>query len=106
MIIYDCQCNLCCSGDLPGVESHLFSEFLIKEAVNQDGKANVTGKHAKGNELIFAFSPYENTKNFIGRQSTEAGLKALQKKEFSDEEVEKLKTSENFLTDKYIVCSS
>ena len=106
MIIKDCKCELCCEGDLPGVESHLFSEFLIKETINKQSKANAIGKNAKGNELLFSISPLENAKLFIGRQSTEDGKRVLGKEEFTDEEVEELKSSENFLIDKYLVCTS
>jgi len=102
------SCKLCGSKKLPGVESHLFSEFLIKETANRPGKAHITGENSKGNELLFSYSPFEKIKLYIGRQSTEAAEKVLNKERFTDEEVAYLQSdkNENPLTDTYLVCYS
>ena len=101
-------CKLCGSKKLPGVESHLFSEFLIKETANRPGKAHITGKSSKGNELLFSYSPFKKIKLYIGNQSTEAAERVLNKQRFTDEEVEYLQSDENQnpLTDRYLVCYS
>lgn len=101
-------CKLCGSKKLPGVESHLFSEFLIKETANRPGKAHITGKSSKDNELLFSYSLFRKLKLYIGKQSTEAAEKVLNKERFTDEEVEYLQSDENQnpLTDRYLVCYS
>lgn len=105
MLIHNCDCKLCCEGTLPGVESHLFSEFLLKEAVNQPGKANATGKGSKGQELLFTVSPIFGAEMFFRGPATQSALNFKGKQEFTDTEVEELRTLNNPLTDTNLVCS-
>jgi hypothetical protein len=102
MIIAECSCKLCCTGELPGKESHLFSEMLIKETVNMPGKANY---NRKNHELLFTISPLEGVDLFFGRNATQGFLDYTKIDELTDEEVEEFKAKENPLTDKYLVCS-
>lgn len=106
MIIANCECELCCKGSLPGVESHLLSEFIIKEATNRDVKANASGKGPKGQEMLFNIMPDKGVGLFFRGSGTEQAKDILKKEDFSDSEVEELKQMENPLTDKQLVCSS
>jgi hypothetical protein len=103
MVISNCDCKLCCEGKLPGVESHLFSEFLLKEMVNMPGKANAKGKNY---ELLFSLSPTKAVDLYFGRNATQGALDFVGKDTFEEEEVEKFQSDENPLTDKFLVCSS
>jgi len=105
MIIKDCQCELCCEGELPGVESHLLSEFIIKEAINKRSKANASGNGSKGHELLFTIMPTRGVGLYFRGSATEESKKYLNKNEFTDEELPALSKMINPLTDKYLVCA-
>lgn len=105
MIISDCKCELCCEGELPGKESHLLSEFIIKETINKSSKANASGKNSKGHELLFNIMPDKGVGLFFRGSATEEAKTHLKKEEFGDEELPALSTMKNPLTDKYLVCA-
>lgn len=101
----DCNCKLCCSGILPGKESHIFSNFLITETLYKEGKASPFKNFGRDHDLIFCIRPFDSINMYLKGSTTEEALKYLNKDEFNDEELEEIKKSENPLTDKLLVCS-
>src|SRR5690625_7671942 len=97
LVIEDCVCKLCCKGELPGVASHVFSEFVIREAVNASGKANT---NKRDNELLFLLSPVYGVDLFVGRNATQGLIDYLNRDELSSQELDDLRQKENFTTDK------
>ncbi len=101
-MLVNCNCKLCCIGNLPGKESHLFSEMLIKETVNAPGRANVKGKNY---ELLFTISGSFEKDLFLGRSATDEYKEMTNVEEIPDEIVEQLRSKQNPLTDKNLVCA-
>lgn len=102
MIISECKCELCCQGELPGKNSHLLSEFIIKETINKPSKANSS---SRGHELLFNIMPNQGVGLYFQGSATEEAKTHLKKEEFTDEELPLLNTMKNPLTDNYLVCA-
>ena len=90
------QCKLCQNNPLENVGSHIFTESIIRTALNQNGYSKRADK-----EIIYKISPEKIGLNFIGSGVLPEEIEKITGKQISDEEIEQNK---NPFINRNLVC--